>query len=155
MGDTTLMAMLQTLLAERFKLTWHRETKLIEAFALEVAKNGPKLEKAEPGGTVTSTSQGHIEVKSADLNRFASALARRTDAPVVNMTGLDGIFNIKLDWSPEADKPPRPAADGAVPPDRGISLFTALQQQLGLRLMPRKVPVEIIVVDHAEKPTEN
>lgn len=151
--DPALMVLLQGLLAERFKLALHRETRTIPAFVLEVAKNGPKLEKAEPGesGTNTTTSNSGVTIAAhnTDVESFARILARNTELPVVNRTGLEGIFNFKLQWTPERA---RQAAVGAT---EGPSLFTAIQEQLGLRLRSQKAPVEIIVIDHAERPSEN
>jgi uncharacterized protein (TIGR03435 family) len=151
-GDHALMAMLQTLLAERFRLAVHRETRTAPAYLLEVAKNGPKLEKAETGGSSTSNGRGNIEVKATTLERFAEVLSRQMDLPVVDRTGLEGIFNMKLQWTPES-KPAKPE-DGS-PREPGLSVFTAIQEQLGLRLRVQKAPVEMLVVDHAEKPSEN
>jgi uncharacterized protein (TIGR03435 family) len=76
------------------------------------------------------------------------------EAPVVNRTGLEGAFNLKLQWNPESDKPLKPGADGVLA-DPGLSIFTAIQQQLGLRLRAQKTPVEMLVIDHVEKPSEN
>jgi uncharacterized protein (TIGR03435 family) len=74
------------------------------------------------------------------------------DLPVVNRTGIDGVFNVKLKWTPESIKPSKPE-DGAVV--EGPSIFTAIQEQVGLRLHVQKIPVEVLVIDHAEKPSEN
>jgi uncharacterized protein (TIGR03435 family) len=141
--DGILMAMLQTLLAERFKLAIHRETKPVQAFVLEVAKSGPKLEKAEDGESTTNSSRGLVDATHTTMDRFAEVLSRQMDLPVVNRTGLEGIFNLKLQWTPESAKP------------EGPSIFTAIQQQLGLRLRSQKAPVEILVIDHVERPSEN
>jgi uncharacterized protein (TIGR03435 family) len=150
-GDRTLMAMLQTLLAERFKLAIHRETRTLEALVLEVAKSGPRLEKAEDGESKTDSSRGRIDARVITMTRFAEVLSRQMDVPVVNQTGLDGAFNLKLEWYPDSDKPVKP---GEIPADNRPSIFTALQQ-LGLRLQSRKTPVDILVIDHAERPSEN
>lgn len=143
--DAALMVILKGLLAERFKLMLHRETRTIPALVLEVAKNGPKFEKAESREAVTNTSSNKtgisMEARGADMDAFARILARNTDLPVVNQTGLEGIFNLNLQWTRDSTN--------------GPSIFTALQEQLGLRLRSQKAPVEIIVVDHAEKPSEN
>jgi uncharacterized protein (TIGR03435 family) len=143
--DATLMAMLQTLLAERFQLTLHRETKTVSAYVLEVAKNGPKLEKATgDGDSSTNGSHGRLEARQTDMDLFAKVLAWSMELPVVNRTGLAGPFNFKLEWTPDGDKR-----------DIGPSIFTALQEQLGLHLRTGKVPVEVVVIDGAEKPTGN
>jgi uncharacterized protein (TIGR03435 family) len=152
-GDGDLMIMLQTLLADRFKLAIHRETRPLEALVLEVAKNGPKLEKAEEGAnSSTNGSRGSIVGKALTMSHFAWVLSRTMNVPVVDGTGLAGAFNLTLQWSPDADKPLKPGETGA---DTGPSIYTAIQQQLGLRLQARKTPIEVVVIDHAEKPTEN
>lgn len=153
-GDSVLMKMLQTLLAERFKLTVHRETRTIRAYVLEVTKNGPKLEKAPDGESSTRNGRGLIDAKVTTMNRFAEVLSRQMDLPVVDHTGLAGVFNLKLEWDSESEKKVKQPADiSAV--ESGPSLFTAIQEQLGLRLTTQKTPVEVLVIDHAEKPSEN
>ena len=151
--DAALMVMLQGLLAERFKLALHRETRTIPAFVLEVAKNGPKLEKAEAGesgANTTNTNTGvMIAAHNTDMDSFAKILARTMELPVVNQTGLEGIFNFKLHWTLESAR----RVDGGLM--EGASIFTAIQEQLGLRLRSEKRPVEILVIDHVEKPSEN
>jgi len=142
--DAALMAMLRTLLAERFKLSFHRETKSVPALVLETAKNGPKLEKAEDGAATTNSVRGSIEATMITMRRFAEVLSRQTDLPVIDQTGLEGAFNLKLKWTLENAKT-----------DSGPSIFTAIQEQLGLRLQSRKMPIEILVVDHAQRPSEN
>jgi uncharacterized protein (TIGR03435 family) len=142
-GDKALMLMLRTLLAERFKLAVHFETRTIPALVLEVAKNGPKLEKADGESARTQNGRGLIDARTITMSRFAEVLSRQMDLPVVDRTGLEGAFNLKLEWTPASAKPDGP------------SVFTALQEQLGLRLESRKMPIEVLVIDHAERPTEN
>jgi uncharacterized protein (TIGR03435 family) len=153
--DGVLMVMLQNLLADRFKLAFHREDRQISAFVLEIAKDGPKLEKATGGESVTNTQSMSgktagvmITVRNENMSQFAQILSRKMDLPVVNQTGLDGIFNLKLSWTPDNAKG---SAEGV----EDVSIFDALQKQLGLRLRKTKVPVETIVIDHVEKPSEN
>ncbi|MGA3205272.1 MAG: TIGR03435 family protein [Bryobacteraceae bacterium] len=146
-NDEVLMAMLRTLLAERFQLVVHRETRTVQALVLEVAKNGPKLEKAADGPATTENGRGLIDAKVITMNRFAQVLSRQMELPVVDRTGLEGSFNLKLEWAPETVKP-----DAM---ESRPSIFSAVQQQLGLRLESRKVAMEILVIDHAEKPSEN
>ena len=144
--DAVLMAMLQSLLAERFKLAFHRETRAMATFVLEVGKSGPKMEKAEAGESGTNTSSNNtgitINAHNASMDSFAKILARQMDLPVVNHTGIEGVFNLKLQWARDSAK-------------EGPSIFTAIQEQLGLRLSSQKAPVEILVIDYAEKPSEN
>jgi uncharacterized protein (TIGR03435 family) len=153
-GDAVLMKMLQGLLAEQFKLAIHRETKTIPAFVLEVAKNGPKLERAQDGESTTNNGRGLIDAKIITMSRFAEVLSRQMDLPVVNHTGLQGIFNLKLQWTPESANSGKPGTDGAAM-DTWPSILTAIQEQLGLLLRSQKSPVEVLVIDHAEKPSEN
>jgi uncharacterized protein (TIGR03435 family) len=150
--DAIFMLMLQTLLAERFKLVLHEETRTMPAYVLEVAKNGPKLEKTTEGESNTNTSNNKlgttINARYTDMATFARVLAREAELPVVNQTGLQGIFNFKLHWVKE---PTQPA--GGEP--AGPSLFTALQEQLGLRLRSQKAPIKTLIIDQVEKPSEN
>ncbi|MGA7234701.1 MAG: TIGR03435 family protein [Bryobacteraceae bacterium] len=145
--DAELDAMMKALLAERFHLTLHRETRNLQALVLEAAKNGPKLEKAPGGEAVTDSSQGLLTLKNTTMDGLAERLARVTELPVVNHTAIDGVFNMKLVWTPEGENPKGPGS----PP----SLFTAIQEQLGLRLQSQKTQVEVLVVDHAERPDAN
>lgn len=147
--EVVLNTMLRNLLAERFKLVVHRETRTVQALVLEVAKPGPKLEKTEAGEASTNSSRGRIDARKATMDRFADVLSRQMDLPVINQTGLEGVFNLKLEWTPESLKP---AGSGTA---EEPSIFTAIQQQLGLRLRSQKTPVEMLVIDHAEKPSEN
>jgi uncharacterized protein (TIGR03435 family) len=151
-GDAALMVMLQTLLAERFKLNVHRETRTMTALVLEVAKNGPKLEKTEDGEAITRSNSAFIDARAITMSRFAEVLSRQTNLLVVDSTGLKGTFNLKLSWRPES---PRATVTGVDEAMERPSLFDALQQQLGLHLESRKIPIEILVIDHAEKPSEN
>jgi uncharacterized protein (TIGR03435 family) len=144
--------MFQALLVDRFKLALHRETREMSVYALVVGKNGPKLKAAESATGISSHSDGGpIHVTAATgMDAFANYLSQRLDRPVLDQTGLKGPFEITLDWAP--DSPQRPGASDDL---SGPSIFTALQEQLGLKLEGRKVPVEILVIDHAEKPSEN
>jgi uncharacterized protein (TIGR03435 family) len=154
--DAVLMGMLQSLLADRFKLAIHRETRTISAFLLVAAKKGPKLERAEGGEASTNASTTNIraliDARNTTMDRFAEVLSRQMDLPVVNRTGLEGVFNLKLQWTLENAKPIKPASGTTT---EGPSIFTAIQEQLGLRLLSQKAPVEVVVVEHAERPSEN
>ena len=153
--DAILMRMLQSLLVERFQLALHRETRPMPAFVLEVAKGGPKLEKSNGGEAATNSSNSNtgsaIDAHNTSMDLFATVLARQVERPVVNRTGLDGVFNFKLQWTAEsATAKPGDAAAAEQP-----SLFTAIQEQIGLRRRAERVPVEVMVIDHIEKPSEN
>ncbi len=143
--------MLQALLADRFKLTIHRDTKELPVYALVIAKGGPKFKPADSSTGVTSDSnrtRWHVTAK-VTMPRFAEFLTDEAGRPVVDKTGLTGTYDLTLDWAVDNSAI---ASDSA----SGPSLFTALQEQLGLKLDPAKGPVETIVVDHAEKtPTDN
>jgi len=145
--DALLMRMLQSLLADRFKLVVHHETRTMQAYSLELLKQSPKLEKADEGEDSVSVSNSSMDAKHVDMDRFAQSLSLQLDHPVVNHTGLKGAFNFKLQWEPER-------ADGPGATDRP-SIFTAVQEQLGLRLRAGRNPVDTIVVDHAEQPGQN
>lgn len=145
-SDAELMRMLQSLLAERFHLVIHRETRPLQAYVLEVARGGPKLEKVADGESSTNSSHGQLVARFTSMDLFAHVLAREVNLPVVDQTGLKGSFNFTLKWTPERE---------LSRPDAGPSIFTALQEQLGLRLHAQKTPLEVIVIDRAEKPTDN
>lgn len=144
-----VLLMLQHLLAERFHFAFHGETREFNAYALVVAKGGPKLKpSAAPAGSYKFKALGgHALGSSISMGMLADRLSRpdfQLDRRVVDLTGLKGAFDLTLDWSPmgvEGDDP---------------SIFTALQEQLGLRLEARKVPLEVMVVDRVDRvPTGN
>jgi uncharacterized protein (TIGR03435 family) len=148
----------QTLLAERFKLTFHRETREMPVYALVVARNGPKLVETKPGGAAPlfRVGPGTVDAQGgATLAQLASVLAGIAGRTVVDKTGISGIYDLKLEWTPsETDSLPDLPID-LRGPDGGPSIFTAVQEQLGLKLESQKGPVEILVVDRAERPSEN
>ena len=146
------MKMLQTLLADRFKLVVHHEEKMRDAYVLEVRNNAPKLAKGNGEGATTSNGRGHIVGTNHTMDRFAQVLSRQMDLPVVNRTGLEGTYNIDLQWTPDSARLARPEGG---PVADGPSIFTAIQEQLGLRLRAAKVPVDVLVIDHAQKPDAN
>jgi uncharacterized protein (TIGR03435 family) len=144
--------MLQTLLAERFKLVLHRETRQMPVYRLLVARNGPKLQKVSGDGPLHvemfSTPEGKLRVRSSNMAQLAGMLAMtgQLDNLVIDDTGLEGYYEFSLEWTPDIL-----AADGAP----GPSLFAALQEQLGLRLQAGKGPVEVLVIDQIQRvPTE-
>lgn len=144
--DAVIDAMLRNLLADRFHLAVHRETRQLRALVLTVSKQGPKLEKGEGTGSATNAGHGSLELRNSTMDALAERLARSTDLPVINQTGLTGVFNLKLTWTPDNDTPK---------PDGPPSLPTALHEQLGLQLKSKRAPVEVLVIDHAEKPGAN
>jgi uncharacterized protein (TIGR03435 family) len=156
-NNADLLLMLQSTLAERFQLTTHRETILTPGFALTVAKGGLKIhpDKTEGEEGTHSNARGKVEAERLSMAGFANWLSRQLRTPVVDMTDIKGGFTFKLEWTPEN---PRPSAtpDGPPPePASGPSLYTVLAKELGLKLESKKLPIEMIVIDKAEKPTEN
>jgi len=147
--------MLQALLAERFKLVVHRESKTVAGYALVRGKGDIKFQQVETGngGTSSNSQRGKFDGTRMTLAGFADYLQRQLNEPVVDKTELKGIFHIQLEYSPTQTQ----AGPDNPPPDSdGPSIYTALQEQLGLRLVSQKVPVETVVVDYIEKtPTEN
>jgi len=149
-----LQPMMRTLLIDRFKLQTHREPKTLSAYALLVAKGGTKLSPSgEPKGKSSTDSEpGKLVAKGTTMVKLADFLGGRLELPVVDKTGLDGAFDFTLNWTPD----PTTENDRPDPNSSAPSLFTALQEQLGLRLQKDKLPVQILVVDHVEKgPVEN
>lgn len=141
--------MLQSLLRDRFDLALHRETRQLPVYALTIAKNGSKLKPAESASGITSDTNRtnwHISARTT-MPQFAEFLARKFDRLVVDETSLSGVFEIVLDAAPYSLDGSQDAA--------GPSIFTALQEQLGLKLEARKAPAEILVIDRAERPSEN
>lgn len=147
-------AMLRTLLEDRFKLAVHRETKEMPGYALVVARGGFKLKPGTPGGENTSTnSDGHIwklTVKSTSMEQLADLLSRQLGQMVHDATGIQGVYDFEFRWTNNDQSTAGKDAE-ALP-----SLFTAVEETLGLRLRPQKVPIEMIVVDDVERmPIEN
>ena len=158
-----LKSMLKKLLAERFQLAFHHDKKELSVYALTVAKGGPKLNKSEgdPNGLPGLFFAGRmvLNVRNAALMDFTGLMqATVLDRPVVDQTGLAGRWDFTLKWTPDETQfggqipgPPAPTDAADAPPD----LFTAIQQQLGLKFEPAKTAVDVLVIDKAEKPSEN
>ena len=156
------MAMLRTLLSDRFKLTFHREPREFSIYELEVAKGGEKLKESQaPSGDpsqLTSTvypQHIHLPAKNASMGDFASLLQRALlDRPVVDKTGLAGRYDFDLDWAPDETQfggdVPVASADAQAPP-----FFTAIEQQLGLHLEATRGTVQAMVIDSVEPPSAN
>jgi uncharacterized protein (TIGR03435 family) len=139
-----LLPMLRTLLEARFKLSLHRETKQLPVCLLTVAKSGSKLHPAEASGEgfLGRRGRGPLTGRKASIPELASTLSMLMGRKVLDQTGLTELYDFTLEYAP-ADAP-----DSDLP-----SLVTALQEQLGLKLEAGKGPVEVVVIDHAEKPT--
>jgi uncharacterized protein (TIGR03435 family) len=151
--------MVQALLADRFKLAMHPETRELPIYALVVAKGGPKLGIAQQDGTTVNHGRDHIEVQGSNsVALIAEELSKDVGRPVVDKTGISGRYDIKLHWTPDDSPTPKPnGADGdsAAADSAGPSIFTAIQEQLGLKLESQKGPVQVLVIDHIEMPSEN
>jgi uncharacterized protein (TIGR03435 family) len=161
-------AMLQSLLKERCNLAVHREMPERPVYALVVAKNGPKFQEAKSvesaailkehpnvgevpggGGMFSMGANGSVDFYATPISSLAVVLSNKAGRVVVNQTGLAGRYDIKLEMPP----PGPAAADGKQ--NSGASIFTIVQEQLGLRLESAKEPVEILVIDHVQRPAEN
>lgn len=134
---------LENLLAERFHLAAHFETRMVRGYALIVAKGGPKLQPTKgdhfPGFRI-NTGAGHLEGINWSMPHLASLLQRVTSLPVADRTGIAGSYDIKLEFAPEIDQ------DSGLP-----SVFTALHETLGLELKAQQVPMQVLVIDHIDR----
>jgi uncharacterized protein (TIGR03435 family) len=150
--------MVQQLLADRFKLVAHTETRQLPVYALVVAnpKNGPKLQSAKDlSNRSTSLNNGRLKAEGITLEDLAQKLTRSLSDVlghvVIDKTGLTGRYDLTLKWTADMTTSTTPNSDPNAPPD----IFTAIQEQLGLKLESTKAPIPVLVVDHAELPTEN
>jgi len=147
-GEATnerILAMARSLLAERFNLTLHHESKEMPVLALTVAKGGAKLHPSEAaGGPQVRGGRGRLVARNVTMGMLAAQLAGRVlDRPVLDRTGIAGEFDVDLEWTPDER------------PDPGPSIFAALEEQLGLKLETQKGAVDVLVIDHVERPSAN
>jgi uncharacterized protein (TIGR03435 family) len=176
-----MLLMLRTLLAERFKLVIRRETRQLPMFAVVLARPdgrlGPQLRVStvdcaalfaaakargeQPPPTTngrptcgTRTGRGTMMTTGTSMADFARNISSATGRPVVDKTGLTGSYDLDLTWTPDQG-PPNPDGTAAQPPGDGVSLFTAVQEQLGLRLDAQLGPVDVLVIDSVQPPTED
>jgi uncharacterized protein (TIGR03435 family) len=155
-------AMFQHLLADRFKLAVHRETRELPVYALIVAKKGPKLQptKESTEGSVTSSqssrSGAQFTAKGVTLPELAEALTQELSGElgrdIIDRTEIKGRYDLTLKWTSATAAATDSAASAT---DPGPSIFTAVQEQLGLKLEPAKASVQVLVIDHAEMPSQN
>ncbi|MGD1071274.1 MAG: TIGR03435 family protein, partial [Bryobacteraceae bacterium] len=146
--------LLQGLLAERFRLTLQHTRQDLPEYALVVGPRGPKLKEREKWKDATdmrlSGGKGLMIGQQVTMGLVAQNLSARVGRPVEDATGLKGYYDFRLEWTPdETDGAPTPSDQ------TGPSLFTAIREQLGLKLESVKGPVEVLVIDHVERPTEN
>lgn len=170
-SDEQARSMLQALLADRFHLKVHREARQLPVYELTVAKNGPKLKEASdskcvapPSGPPSGppprsgycggslVSYGRLTSRKVSMQRFAGTLSEIMDRPVLDMTGLKTVFDIDLQWAPDETQfgGRRVTTENSDAP----SIYAALQE-LGLKLGARRGPVDVLVIDQAERPSPN
>lgn len=142
-----MQLMLQAMLADRFALKVHRDSRDLPIYVLTVAKNGSKMQKtaADGSGGNAKYNTDKITAHATSVEALAANLSFTVGREIVNKTGLEGGYDFTLDFAP----------DGADPSDTRPSIFTALEEQLGLKLEPARGPVDVIVVDHIERATAN
>jgi len=164
LNDRQWKMVIQKILADRFKLAFHRDKKELSVYALAVGKAGPKLTKStgDPDGLPSLGFRGRLgalAVRNANMKDFTGLMQGTVlDRPVIDQTGIEGRWDFTLDWTPDefqftsfgANGPPQPK-DETPHPD----LYTAIQQQLGLKLESTKAQTEVLVFDKVEKPPEN
>lgn len=152
--ELPLHVALQSLLTERFQLKFHRETKDLPAFAMTVAKSGFKLKEstARTGcGTDSSPGPGRtVNARCIDMESVRRLLGRQLDRPVFDRTNIHGRYDFTLQWMPDNLRDTVSTDQPALP-----SLFTALEEQLGIKIEAIKAPVEVLIVESAERPSEN
>lgn len=162
--------MLRTLLADRFKLIARQETRELPAYALVMARSdgrlGQQLRRSlrtdcqapapTPCGGFGFTPQNRLSASDLTLDQFARyIMLNAVDRPVVNRTGLTGNFSLDIDYTRSIAPSVSPAGANDQSVDSGTSIFTALQEQLGLKLQPITVPLDVVIIDRVEQPTEN
>ncbi len=140
-----LLEMLQTLLDERFKITKHNEPRVVAHYELAIAKGGLKIHLSQPDAKDDlKYLRGRLASQSMPMSRFTMLLSRQLREAVIDKTGLTGAYDIDIDWTP--DEP-----NGAPSEVPGQSIFSAIQDQLGLKLEAHKSPIEVMVIDRADR----
>lgn len=144
--------MVQALLADRFQFKAHQETRQLPVYALVVAKDGPKFRPSEINGTTIDTGRMRLHIAGSDdtISILARELAQELGRVVLNRTGIMGRYDLSLRWAP-VDAAASASSSPDVPPD----IFTAIQEQLGLKLESTKGPVPVLVIDSVEMPSAN
>ena len=158
---TQLRTMVQKLIGERFGLAFHKETRNLSAYVITVVKSGHKLAKNDSGGILPGfggRGPGAIGVRNSTMTEFAGFLqGRLLDRPVVDQTGLSGKFDFQFEWRPEQLGGQPGATPPPLPPEveARSDMFTAFQEQLGLKLESTRTAVEVYVIDKVQKPSDN
>jgi uncharacterized protein (TIGR03435 family) len=147
-SDDQLKLMARALLADRFRLKVHREMRPVPVYALVIAKSGPKLQTPKPGElrSIESGPPGFMSGANVPMSLFIDEFSGKVDRPVIDKTEFSNRFDFTLRWTPDKS--------GNADPNLG-SIFTAIQEQLGLQLRAQKLPIEVLVIDHVEKPSAN
>jgi uncharacterized protein (TIGR03435 family) len=180
--DAARQQMLQAFLADRLMLTIHRETKEFPVYLLVISKNGPKLQEAKPGDTYADGPKGRdgsplaagntrmtggrnartLTAHAVPISSLTQLLLAFLGRPVLDKTGLVGKYDFTLTWGPDDNRPPaltggasNDGSSSVASDSNGPPLLTALQEQLGLKLESGKGPLEVIVIDHVERPSGN
>jgi uncharacterized protein (TIGR03435 family) len=167
-------SMFLPLLIDRFNVKYHHETRELPIYELVITKGGSKLKESKqedtppsvsnPRRTMMTLGNGTIEANSSSIENLIQSLSPQVGRSIINKTGLSGNYDYTLKWTPDNSPPPMaggpeggpPRSDAGSAPDAGgPSLFTALQEQLGLKLEPQKGPVDVIVIDHIDPPSPN
>jgi uncharacterized protein (TIGR03435 family) len=154
--------MIQSMLEDRFKLKLHQETMTLNGYELVIAKGGHKLKnhplgkdgKPDKGGGIMNWD-GEIGVFNASPSILANVLNRTLHCHVVDKTGLQGLYDMKFTWTPDKRGVSRGASPQPVSSDSEITIFDAIQEQLGLKLVPAQIPTQVLVVDNVQMPTIN
>lgn len=165
-GRPEIQLMLRSLLEDRFQLTIHRETREVAVYALMLGKNGPRFKQgatctgepspANPCGGFAIRPSGDLVGRSVPIPGLGANLSFLLHRPVLDKTELSGKFDLNLSWAPDENTPDFGGDAGTSPSDPNRpSIFTALQEQLGLKLEAQKGPGEVVVIDHVEAPAEN
>jgi bla regulator protein blaR1 len=153
--------MAKTLLAERFALKFHRETRDLPVYSLTATKDGPKLQLAKNDDTPQNfrVDAGVINGHKVSFTSLVNFLSLQLNLPVVDKVGVNGVYDLKLEWTPTPNEGNFAVRNDANEPPTidlsGPTIFTAIQEQLGLRLESGKGPVEVFVIDSVSKPSEN
>jgi uncharacterized protein (TIGR03435 family) len=149
-SENELRVMLQNLLADRFKFAFHRQTREMRAYALQVDKRGPRFYESTGAGESMQQAKSKLirQWKWTTMPQFAAVLSEAMEAAVEDQTGLTGKYDLSLDLTPYL------STDGARTELAGM-MVTALREQLGLTVESRHVPIDVLVVDHVEHPSAN
>jgi uncharacterized protein (TIGR03435 family) len=152
--------MAQALLAERFQLKVHRDTREMPVYVLTVGKNGRKMQtlpndgRPLTHGAIERVSPGVIRGDNVIMAALIRNLSKNVDRPILDKTEIAEPFDLHLEWAPD-NAAAKPTKTEQPPDDSRPSIFAAIQEQLGLKLTAQKAPVEVLVIDHVEKPSAN